>query len=127
MWGVVGHFARKTFNRYGALGAGKMIYVAEKKLTTLRNKQHISAYSVVSSILTGQTPGYELNDEAHPNAIENFVVLSVRGSPRLLLPPERSIMHSAIKNFLGNRRGTCLLYTSPSPRDQRGSRMPSSA
>ena len=26
-----------------------------------------------------------------------------------------------------NRSGTCLLYTSPSPRDQRGSRMPSSA
>ena len=25
------------------------------------------------------------------------------------------------------RYGTCLLYTSPSPRDQRGSRMPSSA
>ena len=24
-------------------------------------------------------------------------------------------------------RGTCLLYTSPSPRDQRGTRMPSSA
>ena len=27
--------------------------------------------------------------------------------------------------FVGD--GTCLLYTSPSPRDQRGSRMPSSA
>ena len=26
-----------------------------------------------------------------------------------------------------NRNGNCLLYTSPSPRDQRGSRMPSSA
>ena len=26
-----------------------------------------------------------------------------------------------------SHRGTCLLYTSPSPRDQRGSRMPSSA
>ena len=26
-----------------------------------------------------------------------------------------------------DRRKTCLLYTSPSPRDQRGSRMPSSA
>ena len=26
-----------------------------------------------------------------------------------------------------NPRSTCLLYTSPSPRDQRGSRMPSSA
>ena len=28
---------------------------------------------------------------------------------------------------IGTRRGDCLLYTSPSPRDQRGSRMPSSA
>ena len=27
----------------------------------------------------------------------------------------------------GLEAGTCLLYTSPSPRDQRGSRMPSSA
>ena len=29
--------------------------------------------------------------------------------------------------LLGFSQGTCLLYTSPSPRDQRGSRMPSSA
>ena len=28
---------------------------------------------------------------------------------------------------VGDARLTCLLYTSPSPRDQRGSRMPSSA
>ena len=28
---------------------------------------------------------------------------------------------------MGYMRGNCLLYTSPSPRDQRGSRMPSSA
>ena len=28
---------------------------------------------------------------------------------------------------IGGERHTCLLYTSPSPRDQRGSRMPSSA
>ena len=31
------------------------------------------------------------------------------------------------KNKKGLRKYTCLLYTSPSPRDQRGSRMPSSA
>ena len=30
-------------------------------------------------------------------------------------------------DHLGVGSGTCLLYTSPSPRDQRGSRMPSSA
>ena len=31
------------------------------------------------------------------------------------------------RQLLGALYGTCLLYTSPSPRDQRGSRMPSSA
>ena len=31
------------------------------------------------------------------------------------------------KNYLTTVNYTCLLYTSPSPRDQRGSRMPSSA
>ena len=31
------------------------------------------------------------------------------------------------KNHFGNASKHCLLYTSPSPRDQRGSRMPSSA
>ena len=29
--------------------------------------------------------------------------------------------------YVGRHRRPCLLYTSPSPRDQRGSRMPSSA
>ena len=37
--------------------------------------------------------------------------------------------HDLVKSFknLSVRQLTCLLYTSPSPRDQRGSRMPSSA
>ena len=34
---------------------------------------------------------------------------------------------SGIAEVLLNHGYTCLLYTSPSPRDQRGSRMPSSA
>ena len=39
-------------------------------------------------------------------------------------PPQKSefeLVQERINNY------TCLLYTSPSPRDQRGSRMPSSA
>ena len=32
-----------------------------------------------------------------------------------------------LKIFSDNEENPCLLYTSPSPRDQRGSRMPSSA
>ena len=34
---------------------------------------------------------------------------------------------SAVQAAIGVQFGFCLLYTSPSPRDQRGSRMPSSA
>ena len=45
------------------------------------------------------------------------------------LRPEMSAWKSIIKDF--HRQSfayySCLLYTSPSPRDQRGSRMPSSA
>ena len=39
----------------------------------------------------------------------------------------RKSVESMIVKPLGMYNNTCLLYTSPSPRDQRGSRMPSSA
>ena len=38
--------------------------------------------------------------------------------------PASAAMHAVAMDYLSNG---CLLYTSPSPRDQRGSRMPSSA
>ena len=34
---------------------------------------------------------------------------------------------TSLMNYVNQQEGHCLLYTSPSPRDQRGSRMPSSA
>ena len=40
------------------------------------------------------------------------------------LPGTKAAM---IRNLVESRVDPCLLYTSPSPRDQRGSRMPSSA
>ena len=53
------------------------------------------------------------------------------GSPEVQV----AILTERISNLTGhfqthkkdNHSRTCLLYTSPSPRDQRGSRMPSSA
>ena len=44
------------------------------------------------------------------------------GSPEVQV----AILTERITNLTGHFQ-TCLLYTSPSPRDQRGSRMPSSA
>ena len=37
------------------------------------------------------------------------------------------LKNSIVAHVTSERSETCLLYTSPSPRDQRGSRMPSSA
>ena len=39
----------------------------------------------------------------------------------------KSTLLNIIGGLLAGDGGSCLLYTSPSPRDQRGSRMPSSA
>ena len=45
--------------------------------------------------------------------------------------PSKALLDSSHKFELADhefeKHGICLLYTSPSPRDQRGSRMPSSA
>ena len=44
------------------------------------------------------------------------------------IEPNQAVVHEVVKNHLANcRQGTCLLYTSPSPRDRTRSRMPSSA
>ena len=43
----------------------------------------------------------------------------------LIIDPDR--LEGKFEDFIGVYNRLCLLYTSPSPRDQRGSRMPSSA
>ena len=52
------------------------------------------------------------------------VTLTLNDAPANCLTME---MMSAIKMEIDRVNQSCLLYTSPSPRDQRGSRMPSSA
>ena len=48
-------------------------------------------------------------------------------SPEFKLGNNKSIQGHIDSDESGHYVYTCLLYTSPSPRDQRGSRMPSSA
>ena len=45
----------------------------------------------------------------------------------VLVDNEPGVLARVIGLFSGRGYNICLLYTSPSPRDQRGSRMPSSA
>ena len=52
----------------------------------------------------------------------------IDGCPPLIQLKEQDIQRELDKRKPGQSKfTTCLLYTSPSPRDQRGSRMPSSA
>ena len=74
------------------------------------------------------------NVEIRKGIIENLPVESstvdwVISNCVINLSPEKDRVFSEIARVLkpGGRFSICLLYTSPSPRDQRGSRMPSSA
>ena len=54
-------------------------------------------------------------------------VLNMLGEPEDEAAVLRGVIELSKCAFLGFMYSYCLLYTSPSPRDQRGSRMPSSA
>ena len=61
-------------------------------------------------------------------AVVVVVLLLVLGTRRMKIVPGRfqSVVEMGL-DFVRTNIAHCLLYTSPSPRDQRGSRMPSSA
>ena len=83
------------------------------------------------------SPGLFIESGINSNwewGIPNAATISTAGEGELAwvtgleaeyLPNSDSFLQSAPLDF--TRLKTCLLYTSPSPRDQRGSRMPSSA
>ena len=76
----------------------------------------------------GQT-GYLLVDETGEllatNAAADACLQSVDSENAIF---ENLFLESeSLKMLLSGKVSDCLLYTSPSPRDQRGSRMPSSA
>ena len=60
----------------------------------------------------------------HAQSPEDYVSLGRDVESQVLARAIHAYVHGRV--FM-NENKTCLLYTSPSPRDQRGSRMPSSA
>ena len=86
----------------------------DRMVSHLRHEVHLELYE-------------KLNATLHPKQKENLdKLLAVNEGDtqtdfsRICEKPKKPTLH-----FM--RNWTCLLYTSPSPRDQRGSRMPSSA
>ena len=70
--------------------------------------------------------GEQILDELKRKDVK-FAVISRAGQAREKLPEGVMFTHSAFFRRNAASDYDCLLYTSPSPRDQRGSRMPSSA
>ena len=64
----------------------------------------------------------------HPDALDEvFDIIDANGDGVLTVNEFIMVRASRIREPRHGPPETCLLYTSPSPRDQRGSRMPSSA
>ena len=104
-------------------------FINTKKIIVANNQSQIDDILVIKQ-------------QAELNGVENLVILDEKQVNKLeplikcvggLLVPSTGIIdqHSLMQSYLGeyetNGGMICLLYTSPSPRDKRQSRMPSSA
>ena len=94
-----------------------------RNILHLINGEHFSGAERVQDLLALQLPefGYDVG----------FACLKPEKFPRVR-QSETELFEVAMKSkldfkIIGKLCDICLLYTSPSPRDQRGSRMPSSA
>ena len=95
-----------------------------KLMKVYSSKDELLALQVNNSS-DSTVPLVELANSKEPSAAAVFDISSNESSP-LASGGCCSTVNSDLKN-LENQFNDCLLYTSPSPRDQRGSRMPSSA
>ena len=75
---------------------------------------------VSSAILSRKAyvPGFQ------PPSLKGLIKLNTNENP---FPPSPTVSETVLNEITHLNLYPCLLYTSPSPRDQRGSRMPSSA
>ena len=73
--------------------------------------------------------GNEENQIGQENTPEEFIdqLVSVFKEVRNVLTDDGTLWVNLGDSYYNYRPGNCLLYTSPSPRDKRQSRMPSSA
>ena len=68
-------------------------------------------------------PGGRLSLQKHKHRAERWVV----AAGQAVVTRNDEVHRLNLGEMIEIPLGSCLLYTSPSPRDQRGSRMPSSA
>ena len=110
-------FKNNPFNFSRAAGFGKALFVGEGNLSfslSLVASRTIAADRVTTTVYEGPR---QVSTQTKTNAAR----LSALGAT-----VQYGVDAQRLKDSIGPAM-FCLLYTSPSPRDQRGSRMPSSA
>ena len=135
---------RNTLKKAAGIGVGSVALVASSSIVGLAHSASFSPGSSATDVVTdlatdGVTDLADIEVRTTVSAVSNDIeiVLTNTGSGHAsitdMTPAE---IHTARGKFDFNAlldKGSlelasgCLLYTSPSPRDQRGSRMPSSA
>ena len=90
------------------------------KRMMMRAAAQVAERMGIQSLVTGESLG-----QVSSQTLTNLNVID-RVTDTLILRPLVAYDKQDIID-IARKIGTCLLYTSPSPRDQRGSRMPSSA
>ena len=93
----------------------------DKEFTTNEGKFKFSQIKDIPSIVETSTG---VNFKIYQPSYKEFVLLMKRG-PQIIYP--KDVAQIVLESNIHNSSKVCLLYTSPSPRDKRQSRMPSSA
>ena len=124
---------REVLKNYATINANLLVSPGNK-IATMSQMKNIVSTATVSDTFDSEFAIYDLNEFLSAMSLFNdpeltFGDKSVRiaqgsqdltyfySDPSVVTTPKTEI----------NMPSVCLLYTSPSPRDQRGSRMPSSA
>ena len=130
--GVIGHEIGHVTGRHGAQRAAQQqiagVGAAAATILTGSNTVGQASQALGGALMSGYGRSQELESDrlgAEYIAKNNYPVDDMIGVIGILKNQELFAAERARAE--GKEPQSCLLYTSPSPRDQRGSRMPSSA
>ena len=121
--------ARTPIGRFnGSLSGFSGVELGGKAIAGALERSGVSAEQIDSVIMGHVLTAGEGQSGARNAALQGGIPMTVNATTvnKVCLSGMQAINYAAMQIMTGQAT-TCLLYTSPSPRDQRGSRMPSSA